>query len=273
VLTFPPPTTYLTITVGCLSFGSRISAVLFSFRGSLVVYVGAALVTHAMVKRTKPSSITVVLILLVIVPTILSFLVTPFIGVSRGITLTLLTFYASLSTSIVLHRLSPFHPLSQYPGPIPCKISKIWMMLKAGTGKQHLYIQSLHQRYGDIVRIGPNEVSISDPSAITPLMGTTGWSKGPNWEGRTLHPLIPSLIIMRDPALHARRRKPWNRAFNTTALKDYEPIIAARASEFVDGLLEQKGTVNLARWICYFTFGFMSDMAFVSKVLSIWTYR
>ena len=47
-------------------------------------------------------------------------------------------------------------------------------------GKQHLYIESLHNKYGDIVRLGPNEVSIRDASCIQPLMGAQGLAKGPS---------------------------------------------------------------------------------------------
>ena len=65
------------------------------------------------------------------------------------------------------------------------------------TGSQDEYYAYLHKKYGNIVRTGesffsltgtlwcllcvegPNEVMIRDPTAILPLMGTTGWAKGP----------------------------------------------------------------------------------------------
>ena len=51
-----------------------------------------------------------------------------------------------------------------------------------------------------------------------------------------------------------RRRKPWNRAFNTSSLKEYEPAIEKRVRQLVDALGERKGkVVDLAKWVSYFT--------------------
>lgn len=55
---------------------------------------------------------------------------------------------------IVVYRLSPFHPLAKYPGPLRCKISKGWMAYVAARGDMHRYVNGLHVQYGDAVRIG-----------------------------------------------------------------------------------------------------------------------
>lgn len=75
-----------------------------------------------------------------------------------------------------------------------------------------------------------------------------------------MYPQVQALIMHRDPVEHARRRKPWNRAFSTNALKEYQPMIAKRVVQFVDGLSAQRDVVNLAAWISWFTYDFMSDM-------------
>ena len=64
------------------------------------------------------------------------------------------TYLATLVFSIVAYRLSPWHPLARYPGPIGCKLSKFWLAFVCVRGYQHRYIKSLHDRYGDVVRIG-----------------------------------------------------------------------------------------------------------------------
>ncbi|THH23115.1 hypothetical protein EUX98_g8060 [Antrodiella citrinella] len=93
-------------------------------------------------------------------------------------------------------------------------------------------------------------------------MGATGMPKGPMWLGRTLEPPILPLIAQQDTAEHLRRRKPWNRAFNTAALKGYEPVVAERVSQFVHVLKSQTGVVDLTQWINAYSFDVMSDMAF-----------
>lgn len=64
-------------------------------------------------------------------------------------------FWATLAALIVAYRLSPFHPLAGYPGPLLCRVSKGWLAYIVGRGgKTHLYVRELHLRYGEVVRIG-----------------------------------------------------------------------------------------------------------------------
>ena len=72
------------------------------------------------------------------------------------------------------------------------------------------------------------------------------------WEGYAFKPRILSLVGLRDVAEHARRRRPWNRAFSTAALKEYEPIVAKRGAQLVNILAERK-VVDFAHWIHFFT--------------------
>lgn len=52
-------------------------------------------------------------------------------------------------------------------------------------------------------------------------------------------------------------RKPWNRAFSMTSVKDYGPTIAARAGQLADELEKRSGakgeqSVNLSKWMAFF---------------------
>lgn len=135
----------------------------------------------------------------------------------------------------------------------------------SSDGKQHEYYTRLHQKYGDVVRIGPNELSIRDVDAIDPLMGVNGLPKGPHWDGRMAEQTsVRALISIRDTHEHMRRRKPWNRAFRVATMKGYAEILANRVHDFVSQLERQSGPghINLSEWISRFTFDFMSDMAF-----------
>ena len=92
-------------------------------------------------------------------------------------------FHASLALSIVFYRLSPFHPLARYPGPVLAKISKLWFVSTRGCrlecsvlmmrlfkaylgwqGKQHVHYKNLHKKYGDVVRVG-----MSSPTTRIPV--------------------------------------------------------------------------------------------------------
>jgi hypothetical protein len=202
--------------------------------------------------------------LLIVIPAALTLvLLSSFPSVIPVVACTYLLYYSTILVSILAYRLSPFHPLAKYPGPIPCRISKFWMAWVSSGGKQHKYYYGLHQKYGDVVRIGPNELSFCNVDAISPLMGYFGLPKGPHWDGRLAEQTnIRALIGLRDPAEHARRRKPWTRGFSSAALKGYEEILGRRVHEFVTALEQQRQPINLAELISHFTFDFMSDMAF-----------
>ncbi|PSS01016.1 hypothetical protein PHLCEN_2v4082 [Hermanssonia centrifuga] len=94
-----------------------------------------------------------------------------------------------------------------------------------------------------------------------PLMGATGLTKGPSWSGRNMHPEIPALIAYRDPAEHTRRRRPWNRAFSTAGVKEFQPLIANRTQQLIELLGQRQGqTIDLAEWIGFFTYGGWTEM-------------
>lgn len=93
--------------------------------------------------------------LLIAIPAVLTrVLLSSFPSVIRVVACTYLLYYSTILVSVLAYRLSPFHPLAKYPGPIPCRISKFWMAWVSSGGKQHKYYCELHQKYGDVVRIG-----------------------------------------------------------------------------------------------------------------------
>ena len=72
------------------------------------------------------------------------------------------------------------------------------------------------------------------------------------WRGRTLWGLDISLIMVSGEK-HAVKRKPWNRAFSTPALKGYEDIISRRAEQLVR-LIASHSTIDLGVCLSWFTY-------------------
>jgi hypothetical protein len=179
------------------------------------------------------------------------------------------SFYVLLLTSITLYRLSPVHPLAEFPGPTLARISKIWTVWKAIDGKLSHYYKQLHDTYGPIVRVGPNEISVVDKDLLPFIIGSHGMPKGPMWDGRgvgTPRSEKYSLINVRDLAHHSLRRKPWNRAFADQNLPDYQDILVPNANNLITELEKQCkngfGIVDISSRINFFAFDFMGDLAF-----------
>ena len=56
------------------------------------------------------------------------------------------------------------HPLAKYPGPKLHAASYLPQFLARGKGDIK-YIKGLHDKYGSIVRVAPNELSFTNPQA------------------------------------------------------------------------------------------------------------
>lgn len=72
-----------------------------------------------------------------------------------------------------------FAPLSKLPGPWYSKLSDLILMYKEFAGQRRTYIQTLHEKYGPIVRLGPNEVSFTSVEAVREIYqsGGSGYDK------------------------------------------------------------------------------------------------
>ena len=68
------------------------------------------------------------------------------------------------------------------------------------------------------------------------------------------------LIAQPDPILHMQQRKPWNRAFSSAAMKEYEIIVSMRVGQLVgclEDIIERSDekanvVVDMTQWMKYF---------------------
>jgi hypothetical protein len=58
------------------------------------------------------------------------------------------------------------HGLNKYPGPLLAGLSDWWRFFVVYGRRPDITHIKLHRQYGDIVRLGPNDLSFADPKAI-----------------------------------------------------------------------------------------------------------
>ncbi|KZP25865.1 cytochrome P450 [Athelia psychrophila] len=223
-----------------------------------------SVVVYQIFKRYEPNAPLPVAILLLFVPTVLVPLVAPHTpNTLLAIPLTFSVYWASIIAYVSVYRLSPFHPLANYPGPVLGKLTKLTLAWKMYRGRQHLYYQKLHKQYGDIVRVGPNELSINRADAIAPVLGNSGLPKGVFWYNRFPAGGTNSIISFRDRAQHKARRRLWDRAFSTTSVKGYDELVIKRTRELCAAFDKRSGqVVDFSAWMSYFAYDFMGDFIF-----------
>jgi hypothetical protein len=63
------------------------------------------------------------------------------------------------------------HGLNKYPGPFLASLTdwwRFWIVYKRRPEVEHI---RLHEKHGDVVRLGPNVLSFSDPKALKTIYG------------------------------------------------------------------------------------------------------
>ncbi|CAK7234643.1 hypothetical protein SCUCBS95973_009004 [Sporothrix curviconia] len=168
---------------------------------------------------------------------------------------------AGMYASMLVYR-AAFHRLGRFPGPFAARLSNLWITGKSIQRQDKcLVIQDLHRKYGDIVRIGPSELSIVHAAAPEAIHANrTTCVKGP-WYN-ILYPL-ESLQMIRNKDVHSVRRKTWDRAFGSKALRDYEPRVKGYTAALVQQIDARLGQpVNVTEWFNNYSFDVMSDLAF-----------
>jgi hypothetical protein len=61
--------------------------------------------------------------------------------------------------------------LRDIPGPTLAKYTRLWKLYSVWKGDHHTTEISLHRKYGPLVRIGPNHISVGDPASIPIIYG------------------------------------------------------------------------------------------------------
>ncbi|KAI0344596.1 high nitrogen upregulated cytochrome P450 monooxygenase 1 [Trametopsis cervina] len=215
-------------------------------------------------KRYEPERVAVASFLLAGVPAGVVYIVrahfTTFLG---AVLTTFISFWSLIVAFTIAYRLSPLHPLAKYPGPLLCKISNGWIAFVASRGKAHIYVNELHKKYNsDIIRTGPNEVSVTNEGIASAVLGPKGLPRGPYYQTR-IHEAGTSLDGLRDQALHTVRRRPWARGMNTTSMKYYEELVKSTVTDLTTAFRQREGeVVDISQWMTFFGFDFMGHMAF-----------
>ncbi|EZF31052.1 hypothetical protein H109_05539 [Trichophyton interdigitale MR816] len=167
------------------------------------------------------------------------------------------------------------HPLRNYPGPILDVASQLIYSYHMVKGDSTKYIASLHERYGDVVRVGPRELSYISPSANRTIFAgksneDTVYEKNPViWLLGSTEP-ITNLFFARFHE-NVRYRKIITPAFSENAIREQEPIL----QHFVDGLIkglgnrsgkaqfpDPEGIVNIAAWYNFAVFDILTRLCF-----------
>ncbi|KAK8090591.1 Cytochrome P450 monooxygenase alt3 [Apiospora phragmitis] len=171
------------------------------------------------------------------------------------------------------------HPLRSYPGPKLWAASRLPWVLASLRGELAWSLLALHEQYGPVVRIAPDELSYTGTGdAWREIYGRRGADECPKClDGRAIAgPNIRTAaadgIISAPHDKHARLRRAVAPAFSERALREQEGFLQLYTDKLVaqlrrcccrDGSVEKSGgPQDMQRWYSLFAFDVMSDLAF-----------
>lgn len=121
-------------------------------------------------------------------------------------------------------------------------------------------MHSVHNKYGTIIRIAPDELSFSDPAVIKEIYSQgTPFMKSPFYNG--LNEGIPNLFDGIDREAHRQRRKLLGNAFAKSSIVQSEPLVAEQIRKFMGWVERKEGTVmNVYAWFRMLSLDIVSSL-------------
>ncbi|KAL4961365.1 cytochrome P450 [Aspergillus stella-maris] len=161
------------------------------------------------------------------------------------------------------------HPYSKYPGPFLASVSRIWLAQQVIRGRVHKTQRELHQQHGDIIRIAPDEISMSNPAAMQDIYARNQLLKTDFYmPWRPSFAQSPDLFTATNPGEHTKRKRLVNNIYSMRSILESETLIDSCTEEFMsrmEGFMETHQPIDLALWVQWYAFDVIGELYFSSK--------
>ncbi|PGG97502.1 hypothetical protein AJ79_09172 [Helicocarpus griseus UAMH5409] len=162
-----------------------------------------------------------------------------------------------------------FHPLSKFRGPWTAAFSNLNYSLSYLGGRQPYDVLKLHEKYGPVVRVAPNQLCFNSSQSwkdiYGPRKGHATFVKSTFYDGGNFADQAHSIVSERDPVKHSEMRRYLSSAFSDRSLREQEYLVAGVIDEFVEqiGKVGSKPEgVDLTTWFNLLTFDVIGELAF-----------
>ncbi|KAF1944094.1 cytochrome P450 [Clathrospora elynae] len=156
-------------------------------------------------------------------------------------------------------------PTRHLPGPWYTRFTHLRLKRAVVTGQRIFYIDSLHKRYGPIVRLSPTEVGVADLDAFKEIhkIGTKYMKS--DWYLRMVNFPKAGVFTMLDPREHGSRRKLLSRSFSRTYLvENWESVVREKVLLAVTKIKAEAihNTADVYNWWMLLTSDVSAHLAF-----------
>ncbi|KAI0537479.1 benzoate 4-monooxygenase cytochrome P450 [Xylaria digitata] len=151
--------------------------------------------------------------------------------VTKYATLLVIPYYLLVSTYRLL-----LHPLRSYPGPMLAKVSDIYSGFYSLKQSLHLKTIEDHQKYGCVIRHGPNKLVFNSVTALHDIYLNEGISKSLCYQAGNVNPSTTNVFNTIDKRVHRLKRKLVGQIATERSIRVFEPILSEQVDIFVKQL-------------------------------------
>ncbi|RKP33988.1 cytochrome P450, partial [Dimargaris cristalligena] len=158
-----------------------------------------------------------------------------------------------------------FSPLACIPGPFTCKLIPTIMRPSLMQGRLYLRTTEWHQKYGPIVRVGCNTVSVIDKASLREVYQGYDYAKVESWY-QGFEVFTEGMFTTRNADLHRQRKRILQPAFTLRSLRIMEPTIikvgAGKVSAKAQGTdsNDQGVVINLYQTLTLMTLDIITEL-------------
>ncbi|KAH7308442.1 cytochrome P450 [Stachybotrys elegans] len=157
-----------------------------------------------------------------------------------------------------------FHPLRNYPGPLIAKFTDAYAGYYAYKRSIHLATFQDFQKYGPVVRQGPNRLVFNTLKAVHDIYTNPRVTKGDAYRG-SVTSKFSTIINAIDKSDHRRKRKLIGPALTERSMRTFEPVLHEQVDVFLRTLLEasqKHSVVNVSQSFRRLGYDIIGHLAF-----------
>ncbi|KAI1312936.1 cytochrome P450 [Xylaria venustula] len=153
-------------------------------------------------------------------------------------------FFSLFAAYFLASSIYQWHRLRHIPGPLLASFSHLWIGYSGWSGKQYAIHKHLGEKYGPLVRIGPNTVSTDDPETIRRISSAKSVYPRSGWyDGARFHPDSDAMFTMVEPARHDKHKAKTSHGYSGRETPGLEAAINEQIGNLIN-LIRRKYVRN-----------------------------
>ncbi|KAI8628148.1 putative cytochrome P450 [Xylariaceae sp. FL1651] len=170
------------------------------------------------------------------------------------------------------------HPYAKYPGPFLARLTSWYSVYHTYKGDLHTDIWKCHEKYGDLVRYGPNRLLVNTEAGLKGIYGHgKNVKKSKGYLRISLVPGVHPTLGTLDNKEHGKLRRILNQGLSDAHIRTMDSEVSRLANLFASSVGETRDRFdselvpsndgwsapkNMAEWSDFFTFDVMSQLVF-----------